>query len=106
MDGYNFDYVYYDEQSEFPPRDVDLDEFYQKMKELAEKIEETISLFGEYLQSAFAPFGDALRDFIASLPEIVLKKRQVFKPVKMLCILFPRKASHWELIPYYTGGFL
>ena len=106
MNGCNVDYVFYDEQSEFHPSDADWDEFRIQLKELAEKLGETFSALGEYLQRAFSSFGDALREFIALLPEIVLKKRQVFKPVKMLSIISPRKASHRELIPYYTGGFL
>ena len=105
-DGYSFDYVFFDEQSEFPPRDADLDALAQQLKELTEKLGETLSALGEYLQHAFAQFGDVLREFIELLAEIIPKKRQVFKPVKKLCILSPRKASHRELIPYYTGGFL
>lgn len=106
MDGYDFDYVYYDEQSEFPPRDVDFEEFLQKMRELAEKLGETLSSLGEYLQRAFATFGDALRELADYLKGMVPKKRQVFKPVKILGSLYPRKSPHRELIPYYTGGFL
>lgn len=105
LDGYDFDYVYYDEQSEFPPRGVDIEEFRQKLNELAEKLGETISLLGEYLQRAFAPLGDSLRALADDLAGMVPKKRQVFKPVKMLGILYPRKSPHRELIPYYTGGF-
>lgn len=106
LDGYDFDCVYYDEQSEFPPRDVVFDEFRQKLNELAEKIGEATSLLGEYLQRAFAPLGDLLIALADDLAGMVPKKRQVFKPVKILGILFPRKSPHWELIPYYTGGFL
>ena len=104
--GYTFDYVFFDEQSEFPPRDAEFDALAQQLKELAEKLGETLSALGEYLQHAFAQVGDALREFVELLAEIIPKNRQVFKPVKNLCILSPRKASHRELIPYYTGGFL
>lgn len=106
LDGYDFDCVFIDEQSEFPPRDADLDALSQQLKELAEKLGETLSALGEYLQRAFAQVGDALRERMELLSEIVPKKRQVFKLVKKLCMLSPRKASHRELIPYYTGGFL
>lgn len=105
QNGYDFDYIFFDERSEWPP--AEMAELLDAVRELAEGIMQALSDCAAFLSGAFARSVDELANLIENiiqgLPE---KKRKIFKPIRRLEIFCLYTLSHFDLIPYYTGGFL
>lgn len=103
--GYDFDYIFFDENSEWPP--AEMAELLDAVRELAEGIGQALSDLAAFLSGAFARSVDELAKLITNIiQDLPRKKRKIFKPIRRLEIFCLYNPSHFDLIPYYTGGFL